>query len=213
MPAKPGNIKNNAFRISRSNGHKCTLPLFFTLRTAIIRFRCSVTSHLALLHTVDSGLAMGRSLFKNYYEIFKGCIITSNYESELALTAFGSKVHCTSGGHLILDCLRMDYVAHETAICRNPPTQFYWRHKKFYTSLIDQYVRVSCFYGSIRNSTFFYGHNILTGVFVTQLSSNVGTSVLTNCTGYNKLLCHELCKTRCIRLLIRRFRTLKHVKE
>ena len=93
-----------------------TLPLFFTLQTAIIRFRYSVTSHFALLHTVDSGLAIGRSLFKKYYKIFEGCVITSNYKSEQAWTAFGSKVRCTSGGHLFLDWLRLDYVAHETAI-------------------------------------------------------------------------------------------------
>jgi len=38
---------------------------------------------------------------------------------------------------------------------------------------------------------FFCGHNILTeGVFVTQLSSNVGIS-LTDCVGYGKLLFHE----------------------
>jgi hypothetical protein len=146
MPAKPGNIQNNAFRISRSTGHKHILPLFFTLQTVIIRFRCSVISHLALLHTVDSGLAMGRSLFKNYCDIFKGCIVTSNYETEQTLTAFGSKVHCTSGGHLFLDWLRINYIVHETAICRNPATQFYRRHKKIYTSLIDQHVWVLCSY-------------------------------------------------------------------
>ena len=93
-----------------------TLPLFFTLQTAIIRFRFSVTSRLALLHTVDSGLAICRSLFKKYFKLFKGCVITSNYESEHAWTAFGSKVHCTSGGHLFLEWLWMYYVAHETAM-------------------------------------------------------------------------------------------------
>ena len=46
------------------------------------------------------------------------------------------------------------------------------------------------FYENVRSS-FFCGHNILTdGVFVTQLSSNVGIS-LTDCVGYDKLLFHE----------------------
>jgi hypothetical protein len=48
------------------------------------RFICSVISRLALLHTVDSGLAICRSLFKKYFKILKGCVITSNYESEHA---------------------------------------------------------------------------------------------------------------------------------
>ena len=93
-----------------------TLPLFFTLQNALIRFRCSMISCLALLHTVDSGLAICRSLFKKYFKLFKGCVITSNYESEHAWTAFGSKVHCTSGGHLFLEWLWMYYVAHETVM-------------------------------------------------------------------------------------------------
>jgi hypothetical protein len=39
-----------------------------------------------------------------------------------------------------------------------------------------------------------HGHNILTeGVFVTQLSSNAGISVLRNCEGYEKLLFNERC--------------------
>ena len=38
---------------------------------------------------------------------------------------------------------------------------------------------------------FLFGHTILTeGVFVTQLSSNVGISS-TDCVGYDKLLFHE----------------------
>jgi len=43
-----------------------------------------------------------------------------------------------------------------------------------------------------KDKQYFYGHSILTeGVFVTQLSSNVGISSLMSYMGYDKLLFHE----------------------
>ena len=45
------------------------------------------------------------------------------------------------------------------------------------------------FYGNVR--TIYCKHHIVTeGVFVTQLSSQVGTSFLTNCVGYYKSQCN-----------------------
>ena len=149
-----------------------TLPLFFTLQTAIIRFRFSVTSRLALLHTVDSGLAIGRSLFKKYLkvsnDVLSPIIIKPNtfeQPSEVKSIVPVAGTCFYSGCGCIMSLMKQQ--------CRNPPTQFYKRDKKLYTSLIDQHVWVSCFY---ENMSFFL-RNILTGVFVTQLSSNAALSV------------------------------------
>jgi hypothetical protein len=50
--------------------------------------------------------------------------------------------------------------------------------KKLDQSSVDQQLML-CFYENIKKSNFFFffGYNILTGVFLTQRSSNVGISV------------------------------------
>ena len=48
------------------------------------------------------------------------------------------------------------------------------------------------FLGKYKQKQFLCEYRILTkGVFVTQLSTNIGNICLTNCVGYDKLLFHE----------------------
>jgi len=86
------------------------------------------------------------------------------------------------------------YIAHETAICLNPPTHKFAEDIKNLSK--HQHFNMLSFYANIKNLHFFCGHHILTeGVFVTQLSSNAETSVwrivwvMTNCHFMSKNTC------------------------
>ena len=68
------------------------------------------------------------------------------------------------------------YIAHDTAICRNPPMHRFTgdRKRKFDVSLIGQ--QLACYIVRIRRSNSDCCHNNLTGVLITHMSSNAEIS-------------------------------------
>ena len=70
---------------------------------------------------------------------------------------------------IILPMKQLSVITHRYTILQE-------RGKNHDTFLIDQHVSMLCF-TKIKEVSFFCGHNILTGVFLTQLSNNVGISV------------------------------------
>jgi hypothetical protein len=69
-------------------------------------------------------------------------------------------------------------IAHETAICRNPPIYNFTGDRKNLTDINRPTIRHVMFLRQYKEKQFFCEHNVLTeGVFVTQLSSNAGISV------------------------------------
>jgi hypothetical protein len=70
------------------------------------------------------------------------------------------------------------YIAQETAICCNPPINYFTENrKKLDQSHTDQQLRMLSFYENIRASNFFVNKSLTAHVFVTQLSINTGITV------------------------------------